>query len=66
MRRLFRQFSFPGGISQPCCARDPGSDSRRQAPGCSAVTHAYGAAFDNQAIVSCVIGDVGEAETNRP
>lgn len=62
MRRLFRQFSFPGGIPSHVAAEIPGSIHEGGELGYS-LTHAYGAAFDNpDLVVACVIGD-GEAET---
>ncbi|MET8005584.1 phosphoketolase family protein [Nonomuraea glycinis] len=62
MRRLFRQFSFPGGIPSHVAPETPGSIHEGGELG-YALTHAYGAAFDNPGlVVSCVIGD-GEAET---
>lgn len=62
MRRLFRQFSFPGGIPSHTAAETPGSIHEGGELGYSLV-HAYGAAFDNpDLVVACVIGD-GEAET---
>ena len=62
MRRLFKQFSFPGGISSHVGAETPGSISEGGELGYS-LLHAYGAAFDNpDLIVACVVGD-GEAET---
>ena len=62
MQRLFRQFSFPGGIGSHVTAEVPGSIHEGGELGYS-VSHAYGAAFDNpELIVACVIGD-GEAET---
>jgi xylulose-5-phosphate/fructose-6-phosphate phosphoketolase len=62
MRRLFKQFSFPGGIGSHATAEVPGSIHEGGELG-YALSHAYGAAFDNPGlIVSCVIGD-GEAET---
>jgi len=62
MRRLFRQFSFPGGIPSHTAPETPGSIHEGGELGYS-LTHAYGAAFDNPALtVACVIGD-GEAET---
>jgi phosphoketolase len=60
--RLFRQFSFPGGIPSHAAPETPGSIHEGGELGYSLV-HAYGAAFDNpELIVACVIGD-GEAET---
>src|SRR4051794_12596269 len=62
MRRLFRQFSFPGGIPSHVAPETPGSIHEGGELG-YALTHAYGAAFDNPGlIVFCVVGD-GEAET---
>jgi xylulose-5-phosphate/fructose-6-phosphate phosphoketolase len=62
LRRLFRQFSFPGGIPSHVSPETPGSIHEGGELGYSLV-HAYGAAFDNpDLVVTCVIGD-GEAET---
>src|SRR6187551_3390544 len=62
MRRLFKQFSFPGGIPSHVAPETPGSIHEGGELG-YALSHAYGAAFDNpDLIVACVIGD-GEAET---
>jgi xylulose-5-phosphate/fructose-6-phosphate phosphoketolase len=62
MKRLFRQFSFPGGIPSHVAPETPGSIHEGGELG-YAVSHAYGAAFDNpDLIVACVVGD-GEAET---
>jgi xylulose-5-phosphate/fructose-6-phosphate phosphoketolase len=62
LRRLFRQFSFPGGIPSHAAPETPGSIHEGGELGYS-LAHAYGAAFDNPAlVVACVIGD-GEAET---
>ena len=62
MKRLFTQFSFPGGISSHVAPTTPGSIHEGGELGYS-LSHAFGAAFDNpQLIVACVIGD-GEAET---
>jgi len=62
MRRLFRQFSFPGGIPSHVAPETPGSIHEGGELG-YALTHAYGAAFDNPGLtVFCVVGD-GEAET---
>src|SRR5260221_5167461 len=62
MNRLFKQFSFPGGIPSHVAAETPGSIHEGGELG-YALAHAYGAAFDNpDLIVACVIGD-GEAET---
>jgi xylulose-5-phosphate/fructose-6-phosphate phosphoketolase len=62
MKRLFKQFSFPGGIPSHVAPETPGSINEGGELGYS-LSHAYGAAFDNRdLIVACVIGD-GEAET---
>jgi xylulose-5-phosphate/fructose-6-phosphate phosphoketolase len=62
LRRLFRQFSFPGGIPSHVAPETPGSIHEGGELG-YALMHAYGAAFDNPDLtVACVIGD-GEAET---
>ncbi|MDC9811791.1 MULTISPECIES: phosphoketolase family protein [Rhizobium] len=62
MRKLFRQFSFPGGIPSHAAPETPGSIHEGGELG-YALVHAYGAAFDNpELIVACVVGD-GEAET---
>jgi xylulose-5-phosphate/fructose-6-phosphate phosphoketolase len=62
MRKLFRQFSFPGGIPSHAAPDVPGSIHEGGELG-YALSHAFGAAFDNpDLIVACVIGD-GEAET---
>jgi xylulose-5-phosphate/fructose-6-phosphate phosphoketolase len=60
--RLFRQFSFPGGIPSHAAPETPGSINEGGELG-YALVHAYGAAFDNpELLVCCVVGD-GEAET---
>ena len=62
MRRLFKQFSFPGGIPSHAAPETPGSINEGGELGYS-LAHAYGAALDNpDLIVACVVGD-GEAET---
>ena len=62
LRKLFRQFSFPGGIPSHTSPETPGSIHEGGELGYS-LAHAYGAALDNpDLIVTCVIGD-GEAET---
>ena len=62
MKRLFKQFSFPGGIPSHVAPETPGSIHEGGELG-YAVAHAYGAAFDNpRLLVCCVVGD-GEAET---
>ena len=62
LQRLFKQFSFPGGISSHVAPTTPGSIHEGGELGYS-LSHAFGAAFDNpDLVVACVIGD-GEAET---
>src|SRR5467141_797773 len=62
MQRLFKQFSFPGGIPSHVAPETPGSIHEGGELG-YALSHAFGAAFDNpDLLVACVVGD-GEAET---
>jgi xylulose-5-phosphate/fructose-6-phosphate phosphoketolase len=62
MKHLFRQFSFPGGIPSHAAPETPGSIHEGGELG-YAVSHAYGAVFDNPDLITCcVVGD-GEAET---
>ncbi len=62
MKRLFKQFSFPGGIPSHVAPETPGSIHEGGELGYS-LSHAYGVAFDNpDLLVACVVGD-GEAET---
>jgi xylulose-5-phosphate/fructose-6-phosphate phosphoketolase len=62
MRRLFTQFSFPGGIPSHVAPETPGSIHEGGELG-YALSHAFGAAFDNpDLVVACIVGD-GEAET---
>ncbi|HEX7407788.1 MAG TPA: phosphoketolase family protein [Candidatus Binatia bacterium] len=62
MKRLFKQFSFPGGVPSHVSPETPGSIHEGGELGYS-LSHAFGAAFDNpELIVACVVGD-GEAET---
>jgi xylulose-5-phosphate/fructose-6-phosphate phosphoketolase len=62
MKRLFKQFSFPGGIPSHVAPETPGSIHEGGELG-YALVHAFGAAFDNpDLLVACVVGD-GEAET---
>ncbi|MFG2006214.1 phosphoketolase [Spirillospora sp. NPDC048911] len=62
MARLFRQFSFPGGVPSHVAPETPGSIHEGGELGYS-LAHAYGAAFDNPDLtVACIVGD-GEAET---
>ncbi|CAN5508838.1 phosphoketolase family protein [soil metagenome] len=62
LKKLFKQFSFPGGVSSHASPQTPGSIHEGGELGYS-LSHAFGAVFDNpDLIVACVIGD-GEAET---
>lgn len=62
MKKLFKQFSFPGGIPSHAAPETPGSIHEGGELG-YVISHAYGAVFDNpDLIVACVVGD-GEAET---
>lgn len=62
LKKLFKQFSFPGGVSSHAAPENPGSIHEGGELGYS-LSHAYGAVFDNpNLIAACVIGD-GEAET---
>jgi len=62
LKRLFQQFSFPGGISSHVSPQTPGSIHEGGELGYS-LSHAFGAVFDNpDLVVACVVGD-GEAET---
>ncbi len=62
LRKLFKQFSFPGGIPSHAAPETPGSINEGGELGYS-IAHAFGAAFDNpDLLVCCVVGD-GEAET---
>jgi xylulose-5-phosphate/fructose-6-phosphate phosphoketolase len=62
LKKLFTQFSFPGGISSHVSPQTPGSIHEGGELGYS-ISHAFGAAFDNpDLVVACVVGD-GEAET---
>lgn len=62
MKKLFKQFSFPGGIPSHAAPETPGSINEGGELGYS-IAHAYGAVFDNPGLIAaCVVGD-GEAET---
>lgn len=62
MKKLFKQFSFPGGIPSHVAPETPGSINEGGELGYS-IAHAYGAVFDNpDLIAACIVGD-GEAET---
>src|SRR6187397_2295985 len=62
MRRLFHQFSFPGGIPSHVAPETPGSIHEGGELG-YALSHAYGAAFDNPELLVCAVVGDGEAET---
>jgi len=62
LRKLFRQFSFPGGIPSHVAPETPGSIHEGGELG-YALSHAYGAAFDNPDLVVCAVVGDGEAET---
>ena len=62
IRRLFKQFSFPGGIPSHAAPDTPGSIHEGGELGYSLV-HAYGAVFDNPDLLACCVGGDGEAET---
>jgi len=62
MRKLFRQFSFPGGIPSHVAPETPGSINEGGELGYS-LAHAYGAVFDNPDLLACCIVGDGEAET---
>ena len=62
LKKLFKQFSFPGGIPSHCAPETPGSIHEGGELG-YVISHAYGAVFDNPDLIACcVVGD-GEAET---
>ena len=62
MKRLFKQFSFPGGIPSHAAPETPGSIHEGGELGYSLV-HAYGAVFDNPGLLACCVMGDGEAET---
>ena len=62
MKKLFRQFAFPGGVPSHCSPETPGSINEGGELGYS-LSHAFGAAFDNPDLVAAVIVGDGEAET---
>ncbi len=62
MRKLFRQFSFPGGIPSHVAPETPGSIHEGGELGYS-LSHAFGAAFDNPGLLVCAVVGDGEAET---
>src|SRR5262249_22943535 len=62
LKRLFKQFSFPGGIPSHAAAETPGSIHEGGELG-YALSHAYGAAFDNPDLLVCAVVGDGEAET---
>ena len=62
MRRLFKQFSFPGGVPSHASPETPGSIHEGGELGYS-LAHAYGAVFDNPDLIACAVVGDGEAET---
>jgi xylulose-5-phosphate/fructose-6-phosphate phosphoketolase len=62
LRRLFRQFSFPGGVPSHVSPETPGSIHEGGELGYS-IAHAYGAVFDNPDLIACAVVGDGEAET---
>src|SRR5579862_8543474 len=62
MRKLFKQFSFPGGIPSHAAPETPGSINEGGELGYS-IAHAYGAVFDNPDLLACAVVGDGEAET---
>lgn len=62
MKRLFKQFSFPGGIGSHCVPETPGSINEGGELG-YVLTHAFGAVFDNPNLIATAIVGDGEAET---
>ncbi|MFV0339855.1 MAG: phosphoketolase [Parachlamydiaceae bacterium] len=62
MRRLFKQFSFPGGIPSHAAPETPGSINEGGELG-YVLTHAFGAVFDNPDLIVCAVVGDGEAET---
>ena len=62
MKRLFKQFSFPGGIPSHVAPETPGSIHEGGELG-YAISHAYGAVFDNPELIACTVVGDGEAET---
>ncbi len=62
LQRLFKQFSFPGGVPSHCAPETPGSINEGGELGYS-IAHAFGAVFDNPGLIATVIVGDGEAET---
>ncbi len=62
MKRLFKQFSFPGGIPSHVAAETPGSINEGGELG-YVLAHAYGAVLDNPSLIACAVVGDGEAET---
>jgi len=62
MQRLFKQFSFPGGVPSHCAPETPGSINEGGELGYS-IAHAFGAVFDNPGLIAAVTVGDGEAET---
>ena len=62
MQKMFKQFSFPGGVPSHCAPETPGSINEGGELGYS-IAHAFGAVFDNPDLIATVAGGDGEAET---
>ncbi len=62
LRKLFKQFSFPGGVPSHCAPETPGSINEGGELGYS-IAHAFGAVFDNPSLIATVVVGDGEAET---
>ena len=62
LRKLFKQFSFPGGVPSHCAPETPGSINEGGELGYG-IAHAFGAVFDNPDLIACVTVGDGEAET---
>ena len=62
MKKLFKQFSFPGGVPSHCAPETPGSINEGGELGYS-IAHAFGAVFDNPELIAAVVVGDGEAET---
>ena len=62
MQKLFKQFSFPGGVPSHCAPETPGSINEGGELGYG-IAHAFGAVFDNPDLIACVTVGDGEAET---
>ncbi len=62
LKKLFKQFSFPGGVPSHCAPETPGSINEGGELGYS-IAHAFGAVFDNPSLIATVVVGDGEAET---